>query len=156
MREQGSAGLGLTVSKKFDTKEQAEAAVKQLRSASFREEDIRLWQHRSFAAKYEDRLERTMEGLLAGGVIAGLIGFLVVASINWVENESIANETTAGATLIAAVAGAVVTAILVNIISTKVAFSHPHHVEPDEPPSVVTVRVGDKEDEAKRVFAAAS
>ena len=143
MREQGSAGLGLTVSRKFDTRQQADGAVKQLRDAGFREEDIRVWQHKGNKVGFEDRFARTMEGLLAGGVIAGLLGFFLTVSINWTAGDNIADETTAGATLVAAVAGAVVVAILVNIISTKVAFTHPHEVEPDVPPTVVTVRVGD-------------
>jgi hypothetical protein len=152
MREQGSAGLGLTVSRKFDSKQEADGAVKQLRDAGFREEDIRVWQMKKHGGALEDRLARTMEGLLAGGVISALIAFFVTAAYNWREQTVISNETAPAAALIAAVAGAVLVAIIVNIVSTKYAFNrHPHEAHA-EPASVVTVRAGDKEAQAKQVF----
>lgn len=151
MREQGSNAWGLTVSRRFESAGQASRAVDDLRKAGFREEEIRVWQHSNLSAPYEGRVGRTTEGFLAGGVIAGLLGFLLAVSIAWANSERIDMEVSAGAALIAAVAGAVLTAIAVNIISTKVAFSHPHH-HPSEPPSIVTVTVGDREAEARRVL----
>jgi hypothetical protein len=152
MREQGASGLGLTVSHRFSTKQEADDAAKQLRSAGFREEDIRIWQHKKRSLSSEDRLARTFEGFLAGGFIGGLISFFTTVASTWSENQDIADETTVGITVLGAVVSAVVVALIVNIVSTKFAFSHPHHVEPDEPPSVVTVRAGDKEDDARKVF----
>ena len=152
MREQGNNAWGLTVSRRYDTADQASKAVDSLRQAGFREEEIRVWQHKKTTASYEDRLARTAEGFLSGGFITGFLGFFLIIAVSWTGSENMDMEVAAAGAVIAAVAGALVTAILVNIISTKVAFSHPHHT-PAEAPSVVTVTVGDREAEAKRVLA---
>jgi hypothetical protein len=156
MREQG-AGLGMTVSRRFDSKQQAEHAVQQLRQAGFREEDIRVWQHKRLATPFEDRLARTVEGILAGAVIFGLAGFFLTAAYTWAVSETIDEQLIIAVTAAAAAIGAVVIAIAVNIVSTRVSFSPGvGHAAPAEPPSVVTVRTSGKEADAKRVLETAS
>ena len=156
MREQ-SAGLGMTVSRRFGSKQQADSAVQQLRQAGFREEDIRVWQHKNLSPGYEDRLARTAEGFLAGGVVFGLLGFFLTAAITWADSETIRMETPAGVAAVAAAIGAVIVAVAVNIVSTKFSFNPGHgHSAHGEPPSVVTVRTAGKEAEAQRVFAGMS
>ena len=152
MREQGSNAWGLTVSRRFETAEQAAGAADGLKQAGFREDQIRVWQHRRSGGSGEDRLARTVEGLLAGGFISGLAGFFLGVAISWTGDDRIAMEAAAGYTVVSAAAGAIVTAIAVNLISTRFAFSHPHQEAPAEPPSVVTVTVGDRATEAKQVF----
>ena len=151
MREQGNNVWGMTVSRRFETAELAGGAVEQLRKSGFREEEIRVWQHKRLAATYEDRLERTFEGFLGGGVIAAFAAFFLVIAISWAGNENNAMETAAGYSVAAGVVGGLVTAIAVNIISSRFSFSEEHH-EPAERASVVTVTVGNMEAEAKQAF----
>lgn len=154
MREQGNNAWGLTVSRRFETATQATGAVSSLKQAGFREEEIRVWQHKSSTASYEDRLERIFEGMLGGAVISAMIGFFVTVAYYWANSEpigSIGMEDALGITLAATVIGAVVSGIAVTLISPRFSFSHPHPT-PDELPSVVTVTVGDRESEAKKVF----
>ena len=151
MREQASNAWGLTVSRRFETAELAGGAVDRLRKSGFREEEIRVWQHKRVAASYEDRLGRTTEGFLAGGVITAFATFFLVIAISWAGNERIAMETAAGFAVGIAVIGALITAIAVNVVSARFRFGE-HHEAPAERPSVVTVTVGDREAEAKKVF----
>jgi uncharacterized membrane protein YeaQ/YmgE (transglycosylase-associated protein family) len=152
MTEQGSNAWGLTVSRRFDTAAQAKNATENLRKAGFREEEIRVWQQKQMSVSYEDSLERTLEGGLVGAVIFGLAGFFLTTALSWTDGNTIQEQATPLAAIASAVIGAIVVAIGVNIASTKIAFSHPHHVEPSEAPSVVTVTVGDREAQAKQVF----
>ena len=151
MRELGNNAWGLTVSQRFETAAHADGAVERLRQSGFREQEIRVWQHKRRAASYEDRLARTLEGFLAGGVISAFAGFFLVIAISWTGNERMAMEAAAGLAVVIAVAGALVTAIAVNIISSRFSFSE-HHETPSEPASVVTVTVGDREADARKVF----
>ena len=152
MTEQGNNAWGLTVSRRFDTAGKAKNAVEALRTAGFREQSIRVTQLKRLSAPYEDRLERTLEGLMVGAVLFGLAGFFLGTALSWTGGNTITEEFTPLTTFAAAVIGAIVVAIGVNIASTKIAFSHPHHVEPAEAPSVVIVTVGDREAQAKQVF----
>lgn len=152
MTEQGNTAWGLTVSRRFDSPSEATSAVDSLRQAGFREEEIRVWQHRkSPALGNEDSLARTIEGLLGGGVIGGLAGFFFSIAISWAANDRTTEESSAIATLIGAVAGAIIVAAAVSVISRRFSFGH-HDQGHGEPASVVTVTVGDRESEAKRVF----
>lgn len=154
MREQGNNAWGLTVSRRFETATAATGAVQNLKQAGFRDEEIRVWQHKRNTVSYEDRLARTFEALLGGAFIGAFIGFFVTVAYYEASNEpfaSIGMEDAFGIGLIAAVAGAIITAIATTIISPRFAFSHPHET-PNEPPSVVTVTVGDRESEAKSAF----
>ena len=152
MIEQGNTGWGMTVSRRFDGPSEANGAVDSLRQAGFSEDEIRVWEHKKAAASTgEDTLARTVEGLLAGGVIGGLAGFFVTIAFTWTGSERVTEETSAAAALAGAVIGAVVVAIAVTFISRRFGFSHSHHPH-SGPSSVVTVMVGDREDEAKQVF----
>lgn len=153
MREQGNSAWGLTVSRKFETDAQARSAAESLRTAGFREEEIRIWQQRSPAAfSQEDTLARTFEGLMAGGVIGGLAGFFLTAAITWASSERVDMELPAIAALMAAVAGGIVTAMAVVVLSRRIRFQRHAHEAHHEPGTVVTVTVGDREAEARRVF----
>ena len=152
MTEQGNNAWGLTVSRRFDTAAQAKNAVDALRKAGFREQAIRVTQLKKLAAAYEDRLERTLEGAMVGGVLFGLAGFFLGAALPWTGGTTIEEQATPLMAIAATAIGAVIVAIGVNIASTRIAFSHPHHIEPSEAPSVVIVTVGDQEAQAKQVF----
>ncbi len=152
MTEQGTSVWGLTVSRRFNTPDEASGATESLKQAGFSEDEIRVWQHKKVAAfSREDSFARIVEGLLAGGVIGGLAGFFVSIAFSWASNERVTEESSAGAALIGAVAGAIIVAISVAVISRRFSFSHPHETH-GEPASVVTVTVGDRESEAKQVF----
>ena len=153
MQEQGSTGWGLTVSRRFDKRQQADQAVQQLKQTGFRDEQMRVWQHRNNSFDQEDRLARTVEGLLAGGVIGGLLGLFFSAAISWAGSSTITEESVPGLAIGLAVGGAIFTAIGVNIVSRRFSFSHEHgHESHDEPPTVVTVTVGDRAADARKVF----
>lgn len=152
MTEQANTAWGLTVSRRFDSPSDADGAVGNLRESGFREDEIRVWQHKRVAVSAnEDTMARFIEGMLAGGVIGGLGAFFISIAFNWSDGQRVTEENSVVAAIIGAVAGAVIVAIAVSIISHRFAFSHPHEVN-REPASVVTVRVGDRETEAKQVF----
>lgn len=152
MTTEQSTAWGLTVSRRFANQEQADNAAASLKEAGFREEEIRIWHHKPAAvARGEDRMARTFEGILGGGVIGGLAGFFFSLAISWTASERTNEEAAAVAAIAGAVVGAVLVAIAVTIISPKFAFSHPHEIHGD-PATVVTVTVGEREAEAKRVF----
>lgn len=156
MREQANTAWGLTVSRRFESQSQAGGAVESLKQAGFREDEIRVWQQKGPAVMNgEDAMARTIEGILAGGVIGGLAGFFFTIAITWAGSESVTEETSAIGALAGAIAGAIILAIAVPIVSRKVAFSHPHEEHPGAG-TVVTVTVGEREAEAKRVFDGAS
>ncbi len=151
MTEQGS-GWGMTVSRRFNGAEDADSAVGSLRQAGFREDEIRVWQQRqSPGASGEDGLARVVEGILGGGVIGGLAGFFVTIAFTWTDSQRITEETSAAGALGGAIAGAIIVGLLVSILSRRYSFGHSHEHD-SEPASVVTVMVGDREDEAKQVF----
>ena len=152
MTEQGNTAWGPTVSRRFDSPAQANGAADDLKQAGFREEEIRVWQHKkATASSREDSLARTVEGLLAGGVIGGLGGFFFSIAINWAGSERVTEENPAAAALIGAIVGAILVAVGVVVVSRHFSFGH-HAEEHGEPASVVTVTVGDRESEAKQVF----
>lgn len=152
MTEQGNTAWGLTVSRRFDSPAQATGAAADLKQAGFRDEQIRVWQHKKAAvSSREDSFARTIEGLLAGGVIGGLGGFFFSIAINWTGSDRVTEENSAAAALIGAIVGAILVAIGVTLVSRRFSFGH-HAEEHGEPASVVTVTVGDRESEAKQVF----
>ncbi len=152
MTEQANTGWGLTVSRRFDTEAEAKSAVDSLRQAGFLEGEIRVWQQRKPAASdNEDMLARTIEGLMAGGVIGGIGAFFFSIAISWAGNDGANEEASTIAALIGAIIGAIGVAAAVNVISPRFSFSHPHE-EHAAPGSVVTVMVGEKEAQAKKVF----
>jgi hypothetical protein len=151
MRDQGNNTWGLTVSRRFESVEHADGAVERLRQSGFREDEIRVWQHKRRASPYEDRLARTFEGFLAGGVISAFAAFFVIIAFSWTGNEPIVMEFAAGAAVAGGIVGGLITAIAVNVISSWFSFSERHEVLADRP-SIVTVTVGDREAEAKQVF----
>ena len=58
MTEQGSTAWDMTVSRRFDTPAEANSAVDSLKSAGFRDDQIRVWQHKDAPLSNEDRIER--------------------------------------------------------------------------------------------------
>ena len=152
MREQANTAWGLTVSRRFMDQSQANGAVDSLKKAGFREDEIRVWQQKEPAVNSrEDAMARVIEGVLAGGVIGGLAVFFLTIAVTWAGSESVSEESAAIGAIIGALAGAIITGFAVTVISRRIAFSHPHEEHPGAG-TVVTVTVGEREAEAKRVF----
>ncbi len=152
MTEQANSGWGMTVSRRFDTEAEANSAVDDLRQAGFIEQEITVWQQQgTIESPNEDAMARSVEGLLGGGVIGGLAAFFLTIAISWASNERTDEELAAIATIVGALAGALIVTASLTFLSRRISFSHPHE-EHFVPGSVVTVQVGDREAQAREVF----